>query len=299
MVGPAPKVTAPSQFQFFDNSRSDTPPIKGPFDKNPVSELPPVPLLQSRNGSKPSSPPSKQTGPQGLPAHGNTSGDKPDPAQWRVGLTRTFHDRSGGGTTDFRETVVAIRREGDLLIGRVKREELVPNKDTGEMEVIITQEVEVIFDTARGRIILKQGFNFQRADNSGTEGICAEPSPEKRVNPISDNGLPRSRATICAGQQQGCPISSRFALTAASRFRSRSRLMKARILPPNLSRSSIGVDGATPKPSARRISAGALPFTKAATMSLAPTTNIANGINRCVSSSRNSRMTSGCGPMPQ
>ena len=109
MVGPAPRVTAPSQFQFFNNRISGTPPVKGPFDKNPVGELPPVPLLQSRNGPQPSGPLSKQTGPQGVPAGGNTSGDKPESAQWKIGLTRTFHDRSGGGTTDFRETVVAIR----------------------------------------------------------------------------------------------------------------------------------------------------------------------------------------------
>ena len=187
MVGPTPKVTAPSPFHFFDNRTSDTPPLKGPFEKNPVGELPPVPLQQSRNGPQPSAPPAKQTAPQGVPAPGNTSGDKPESAQWKVGLTRTFHDRSGGGTTDLRETLVAIRREGDLLIGTMKREELVPNKNTGQMEVINSQQVEVRFDTVRGRIILKQGFNFQRADSSGTEGICAKPSPEHRVNPVSDH----------------------------------------------------------------------------------------------------------------
>jgi hypothetical protein len=194
MVGPAPGATAPSPFQPFDDRTSGAPPRNGPFGKNPVGELPPVPVLQSRNGPQPSTPPSKPTAPQAVPASGNASGDKPESAQWKIGLTRTFHDRSGGGTTDFRETVVDIRREGDLLIGTIKREVLLPNKGTGEMEVIGSHEVEVRFDTARDRIILKQGFNFERADSSGTEGICAVPSAEKQVDPVSDNRFARIKS---------------------------------------------------------------------------------------------------------
>jgi hypothetical protein len=84
----------------------------------------------------------------------------------------------------------------------------VPNNGTGQMEVIHSAEVEVRYDTVRHLIILKQGFNFQRADSSGTEGICEKPSPEKRIDPVSDNRFAKIKSDYLRWATEG--LSNQF-----------------------------------------------------------------------------------------
>ncbi|WP_437896339.1 eCIS core domain-containing protein [Sorangium sp. So ce124] len=99
---------------------------------------------------------------------------------------RRFQDRSGGGTTDFVETVQsAPTRSGNTISGTVHREEFAPAVGSAPQQSISQGEVAVQFDAQTCQMRLPYKFNFVQQATSGTPGICEEPASTTAVTPLS------------------------------------------------------------------------------------------------------------------
>jgi hypothetical protein len=133
--------------------------------------------------------------------------------------TRTFQERSGGGTTDFIETVQnAPTRNGSIISGTVDRSEVAPASGSTPQQTIHTGSVNVQFDTSTCTLTVPYKFDFNQTltvnppfcqDPPNTTAVQPLPAQEfqtlrtRYIQYVNDglNGLFTARITGC---QQPC-----------------------------------------------------------------------------------------------
>lgn len=108
--------------------------------------------------------------------------------------TRTFQDRSGGGTTDFIETVQnAPTQNGTIISGRVDRSEVAPATGTTLQQTISTGHVNVQFDTSTCQLTLPYNFDFHQVPTANTP-FCQGPPNATAVQPLPASDFQALRA---------------------------------------------------------------------------------------------------------
>ena len=99
--------------------------------------------------------------------------------------TRTFQDRSGGGTTDFIETVqTAPSRTAAGIVGSVDRSEVAPASGTQPQQTISTGQVRNIRFDPSCQVVVPYGINFQQL-GAAPAPFCDQPPAATPVSPLA------------------------------------------------------------------------------------------------------------------